>query len=102
MLETLRGPKGPCSYVVYEWMSNYGPFLGTLNIWCRIIIGIQKGAIILTTTHIIRAQKGSHVTTSGPRYILYSTHGPFGKVKGIRVGQAFRSYVPFMDNAFKV
>ena len=27
------------------------PFLGTLNIRCRIIIGIQKGAIILPTTH---------------------------------------------------
>ena len=31
---------------------NYGPFLGTLNTRCRIIIGIQKGTIILTTTHI--------------------------------------------------
>ena len=31
---------------------NYGSFLGTLNIRCRIIIGIQKGTIILTTTHI--------------------------------------------------
>ena len=31
---------------------NYGPFLGTLNIRCRIILGIQKGTIILTTTHI--------------------------------------------------
>ena len=30
---------------------NYGPFLGTLNIRCRIIIGSQKGTIILTTTH---------------------------------------------------
>ena len=30
---------------------NYGPFLGTLNIRCRIIIGIQKGTRILTTTH---------------------------------------------------
>ena len=29
---------------------NYGLFLGTLNIRCRIIIGIQKGTIILTTT----------------------------------------------------
>ena len=29
---------------------NYGPFLGTLNIRCRTIIGIQKGTIILTTT----------------------------------------------------
>ena len=28
------------------------PFLGTLNIRCRIIIGIQEGTIILTTTHI--------------------------------------------------
>ena len=32
---------------------NYGPFLGTLNTRCRIIIGIQKGTIILTTTHIL-------------------------------------------------
>ena len=30
----------------------YGPFLGTLNIRGRIIIGIQQGIIILTTTHI--------------------------------------------------
>ena len=30
---------------------HYGPLLGTLNIRCRtIIIGIQKGTIILTTT----------------------------------------------------
>ena len=32
---------------------NCGPFLGTLNIRCRIIIGIQKGTIILTTTHVM-------------------------------------------------
>ena len=31
---------------------NYGPFLGTLNIRCRTIMGTQKGTIILTTTHI--------------------------------------------------
>ena len=31
---------------------DYGPFLGTLNIRCRIMIGIQKGTIILTTTHL--------------------------------------------------
>ena len=31
---------------------NYGPFLGTLNIRARIIMGTQKGTIILTTTHI--------------------------------------------------
>ena len=28
------------------------PFWGTLNIRCRIIIRIQKGTLILTTTHI--------------------------------------------------
>ena len=31
---------------------DYGPFLGTLNIRCRIRVGIQKGSIILITTHI--------------------------------------------------
>ena len=31
---------------------NYGPFLGTLNSRGRIIVGIQKGTIILTTYHI--------------------------------------------------
>ena len=31
---------------------NYGPLLGTLNIRCRIIIGIHKGTIILTTTRL--------------------------------------------------
>ena len=32
---------------------NCGPFLGTLNIRCRILIGTPKGTIILTTTHIV-------------------------------------------------
>ena len=32
---------------------NYGPLLGTLNIRGRIITGIQKGTIILTTYHMI-------------------------------------------------
>ena len=31
---------------------NYSPFLGTLNIRGRIIIGTPKRTIILTTTHI--------------------------------------------------
>ena len=31
---------------------NYGPFLGTLNSRCRIIMGTQKGTIMLTTTHM--------------------------------------------------
>ena len=32
---------------------NYGPCLGTLNNRCRILIGTQKGTIILTTTPIL-------------------------------------------------
>ena len=45
---------------------NYGPFLGTLNIRCRILLGIQKGTVILTTIHVglhargeVRAFKGA-------------------------------------------
>ena len=42
----------PHVYILCGWLSNYGPFLGTLNIRCRTIIGIQKGTIILTTAHV--------------------------------------------------
>ena len=31
---------------------NDGPFLGTLNIRCRILLRTQEGTIILTTTHM--------------------------------------------------
>ena len=31
---------------------NHGPLLGSLNTRCRIILGTQKGTIILTTTHM--------------------------------------------------
>ena len=40
------------------------PFLGTLNIRCRIGTGIQKRTIILTTTHLIyslNSLKGSYI-----------------------------------------
>ena len=39
-------------WVVVSGCQNHGPFLGTLHTRCRSIIGIQKGTIILTTTHI--------------------------------------------------
>ena len=44
METTIMGSMGGCQ--------NYGSLLGTLNIRCRIIIGIQRGTIILTTTHM--------------------------------------------------
>ena len=34
------------------WLSKLRSLLGTLNIRCHIIIGIQKGTIILTTAHM--------------------------------------------------
>ena len=52
---------------------NYGPFLGTLNIRCRTIIGTQKGTIILTTSHIyvgfrvyrIKGGQGDYIALRG-------------------------------------
>ena len=42
----------PVALVQMGGCQDYGPFLGTLNISCRSIIGIQKGTAILTTTQI--------------------------------------------------
>ena len=39
-------------YIYMGGCQNYGPFWGALNIRCRIIIGTQKGTLILTATHI--------------------------------------------------
>ena len=37
---------------------NYGPLLDPLNTRCRIILGTQKGTIVLTTTHMfLEAEK---------------------------------------------
>ena len=46
---------------------NYGPFWGTLNIRCLIIMGIQKGTIILTTIHIRIMEKKRETTIMGLR-----------------------------------
>ena len=42
------------AFQVCVWLvsQNCGPFLGTLNIRCRIILRTQKGTIILTTTRM--------------------------------------------------
>ena len=53
MLRHMESP--PTSRCLHDkgGCQNYGPFLGTLDIRCRIIIGIQKGTIVLRTTHKI-------------------------------------------------
>ena len=60
---------------------NSGPFLGTLIIRCRIIIGIQKGTIILTTTQV-RCKKNKRVKVSGHKYAL----GGFPIITGTFLG----------------
>ena len=37
--------------IIWVVVKIMGPFWGALNIRGRIIIGLQKGTIILTTTH---------------------------------------------------
>ena len=51
-LEEGLGLKDVESIIIWVVCQNYGPLLGTLNIRFRSIIGIQKGSIILTSTHI--------------------------------------------------
>ena len=41
------------------------PFLDTLTNKCRLILGIQKGTIILTTTHMVRGVLGVRVGVQG-------------------------------------
>ena len=49
---------------------NHGPFLGTLKIRCRITIGIRKGTIISTTTHIgNRPETLTVVRIYGPGFV---------------------------------
>ena len=49
----LVGDPFTCTVGVYVGgCQDYGPFLDTLNVRGRIIVGIQKGTIILTTTHV--------------------------------------------------
>ena len=45
---------------------NYGPFLGTLNIRGRIIIGTQKGTIILTASHMTVVSDTYNLNRAGP------------------------------------
>ena len=58
---------------------NYDPFLGTLNIRCRIKLGPQKGTITLTTTHIVLVYEdvdGNMDVGLGFAYYDYECHPP--------------------------
>ena len=50
---------------------NYGPFLGTLDIRCRTIIGTPKKTIILTTIQISeRTTTGRHLVAAASSSVL--------------------------------
>ena len=51
---------------------NFGPFLGTLHIRCRIILGIQRGTRILTTTHM-DSRKGVRILGNSSKPAATST-----------------------------
>ena len=40
--------------------------------------------------HILKAQRGSPVTTLGPRYVLYNYMGPLGRMLGAAFQWEFR------------
>ena len=52
IVEALQSSQSRFEIIEVGGCQNYGPFLGTLNIRCRIITGTQKGTIILTTTQV--------------------------------------------------
>ena len=71
---------------------NYGPFLGTLNIKCRITIGIQKETIILTATHMGVSQN------RGPMRFLETMTVLTGLVSEAPRLQASRCFALFLKN----
>ena len=59
-LQSLKTSVLVAIWVVVKIMA---PFLGTLNNRCRIIIGTQKGTIILTTTHMLPTDRNNNNST---------------------------------------
>ena len=53
----------------------FDPFLGSLNIRCRIIIGIQSGTIILTTTHLGSRDESSDLEFAGSGSVIFFAGG---------------------------
>ena len=49
---------------------NHGPFLGTQNIRCRIMIGMQKGTIILTTSYVRYDSMRSRIEARAPMFSI--------------------------------
>ena len=68
---------------------NYGPLLGTPNITCRIIIGTQKGTIILTTTHMFILSDRLGMTQAACQRFRDMAHS-----RGLREGEMLSPSIP--------
>ena len=75
---------------------NYGPFLGTLNNRCRIIIGTQKRTLILTTTHML---KTLHPELAAFRETWSSRHptNPQGNFLSLKESGYYRGLNDYLD-----
>ena len=73
---------------------NYGPFVGALHIRCRTIIGIQKGTILLTTTHMIRGNPHSPCNPHISQGSLVKAHKTAAYSEASRIGLEETSKVP--------
>ena len=71
---------------------NYGPCCGTLNTRCRIRKGTQKGAIILTTTHV-----ADHVQEEG---LLSKSESPQHYGQAILMLVGYTSYAPTSKSSY--
>ena len=88
---------------------NYDPFLGTLNIRCRIIIGYPKiKTITLTTTHIVvhvtvgRIRASELATSQSFQVALGSSRCAFRTISktcvAVPIGRGCRQHVALANN----
>ena len=66
---------------------NYGPFLGTLNIRGRIIIGTQRGTIFRLPTIFVQVVKGS---------VLLGSVGMGVSQENLSMHIIYRQYFPYI------
>ena len=70
-------------------LTRFYPFLGTLKISCRIIIGTQKGTMIFTTTQVWRCRQVS----------IFLLDQAVSRAKDAKV-EAFRVILAYYDHYF--
>ena len=77
-----------CAWVVVKIMVPL--FLGILNTRCRIIIGIEKGTLILTTTHMKPNSGGDLARIQAVRRVAKASSHAGGVSPHVHMGLGFR------------